>query len=167
MVSARDSFSIRETSGGFSIGDVSRIVDMPVETIRYVESLGLISPKRKEMSTHRRYNDGDVGRLIDYRVHRQAGIPTQETVDLLKLGGLRDYIHTLNAVIPDVRQKARFYERFAWRTEEYLDALKMASHLPIGECEISMRPEYYCYLQAYFKDNRGQYKQGTQKSFLF
>lgn len=61
----------------YSIGQVSAMIDVPVKTIRYYESVGLIAPSQTdEVSSYRYYSIDDIFRLDLIRcLGRQLGMP--------------------------------------------------------------------------------------------
>ena len=61
----------------YSIGQVSSMIDIPVKTIRYYESIGLCTPSQTdENSNYRYYSIDDIFRLDLIRsLGRQLGVP--------------------------------------------------------------------------------------------
>ena len=57
---------------GYSVGDVSRILQMPRQTLRFLEQKGLVCPGRNAGNDYRCYSADDLRRLIDYRWYRDA-----------------------------------------------------------------------------------------------
>jgi MerR family mercuric resistance operon transcriptional regulator len=70
--------------GGIPIGDVSRRTGCKVETIRYYERIGLLPPPDRH-GRYRRYDPGDVRRLMFVRRARELGFRLDEVRALLKL----------------------------------------------------------------------------------
>ncbi len=66
-----------------SIGAVADRTGLPVETIRFYETSGLLAPQR-DRSGHRRYAEADINELEVIQALRQAG---------LSLKDIRDHLH--------------------------------------------------------------------------
>lgn len=66
-----------------SIGAVADRTGLPVETIRFYETSGLLAPKR-DRSGHRRYAEADISELEVIQALRQAG---------MSLKDIRDHLH--------------------------------------------------------------------------
>lgn len=69
--------AVGSTQGGHAIGVVATRTGLPVETIRFYEQSGLLTPDR-DRSGHRRYREGDITELEVIQALRHAGIPLRE-----------------------------------------------------------------------------------------
>ncbi|HSN11595.1 MAG TPA: MerR family transcriptional regulator [Propionibacteriaceae bacterium] len=83
-------------SGVSSIGAVADRTGLPVETIRFYETSGLLAPKR-DRSGHRRYAEADIHELEVIQALRQAG---------LSLKDIRDHLHPEDEHAPTRRPHA-------------------------------------------------------------
>jgi len=70
-----------------AIGEVSRISGCKVETIRYYERIGLLSPPPRTAGRHRLYFRDHVKRLVFIRRARDLGFSLDEIRSLLGLSG--------------------------------------------------------------------------------
>lgn len=70
-----------------AIGEVSRISGCKVETIRYYERIGLLSPPPRTAGRHRLYSPDHVQRLAFIRRARNLGFSLDEIRSLLGLTG--------------------------------------------------------------------------------
>ena len=73
---------------GISIGALSERAGCKIETIRYYERIGLLPAPARTPSRYRRYDDGDVGRLMFVRRARALGFSIDAVRALLRLTGL-------------------------------------------------------------------------------
>lgn len=74
------------TKGGgekYKIGDVSKMLGLTSEAIRYYESQGVIQPTKDSRSGYRYYDVWDIHMLIRARSYRQLGYSLSETVKML------------------------------------------------------------------------------------
>jgi hypothetical protein len=51
----------------YRIGEVSKMVDVPVETIRFLEQKGLVSPEKNTGTGYRLYSVWDINLILDYK----------------------------------------------------------------------------------------------------
>ena len=57
----------------FKIGEVSRMLDISVQTLRFLETTGLISPEKDPWNHYRYYRIHDVDEIMQYKKLRQSG----------------------------------------------------------------------------------------------
>ncbi len=79
-----------------SIGAVADRTGLPVETIRFYETSGLLTPQR-DRSGHRRYAEADISELEVIQALRQAG---------MSLKDIRDHINPVDGQPPVRRSPA-------------------------------------------------------------
>ena len=75
--------NVSRSAGVNSIGAVADRTGLPVETIRFYETSGLLAPQR-DRSGHRRYAEADISELEVIQALRQAG---------MSLKDIRDHLH--------------------------------------------------------------------------
>lgn len=69
----------------YKVGEIAKIVDVNVETLRYYEKIKLMpKPKRKE-SRYRLYDDNDLRRLKFIKRAKELGFTLKEIKELLNL----------------------------------------------------------------------------------
>ncbi len=68
---------VGKTDSGHSIGVVADRTGLPVETIRFYETSGLLAPHR-DRSGHRRYHEDDITELEVIQALRHAGVPLKD-----------------------------------------------------------------------------------------
>jgi MerR family transcriptional regulator, mercuric resistance operon regulatory protein len=89
-----------------SIGQLSRVTQVPIETIRYWERLGLAPLPPRSRQGHRLYNDGHARQLVFIRRARRLGFGLRDLRSLLTFAAKG------NASCSDVRPLAeRHLER--------------------------------------------------------
>ena len=59
---------------GYKIGEVSKLLDIPIETIRYYESKKIISLKRANDSNYREYETWDIYYLLECKKFRSYNL---------------------------------------------------------------------------------------------
>ena len=76
---------VSRSAGVNSIGSVADRTGLPVETIRFYETAGLLAPKR-DQSGHRRYAEADISELEVIQALRQAGLSLKDIREHLNPG---------------------------------------------------------------------------------
>jgi MerR family mercuric resistance operon transcriptional regulator len=76
--------------GSFTIGQLSRMTGVNIETIRYFEKVGLIAPPPRTDGGHRVYGDDHLRVLAFIRRARELGFSPEEVRGILALGGPRN-----------------------------------------------------------------------------
>lgn len=69
---------------GLKIGQVSSMLNLSAETLRFYESEGVVSPKRIDGSTYRIYDMWDVFRLIECMKYRGMGFSLKSIKELVE-----------------------------------------------------------------------------------
>ncbi|MGD0707513.1 MAG: MerR family transcriptional regulator [Anaerolineaceae bacterium] len=67
------------------IAEVSERYDMPSDTLRYYERIGLIPPVNRNGSGIRDYNETDVKRVEFIKCMRSAGLPIEVLIEYIAL----------------------------------------------------------------------------------
>ena len=80
----------------YRIGEVSKMVDVPVETIRFLEQKGLVSPEKNTGTGYRLYSVWDINLILDYMKFRKIGFSSRETVDLVRDSSFADLLEQLD-----------------------------------------------------------------------
>lgn len=68
-----------------TIGQVARAADVSIETVRYYQRRGLLQEPEKALHGQRRYEQGDVNRLLFIRRAQMLGFAREEIKKLLYL----------------------------------------------------------------------------------
>jgi MerR family Zn(II)-responsive transcriptional regulator of zntA len=69
----------------YSIGQLAKLANMPVDTLRYYEKQGLIDPPHRGENRYRYYNDDAVARLGFILRAKSVGFSLKEIQELLAL----------------------------------------------------------------------------------
>ena len=126
----------------YKIGQVSRMLNVPVETIRFLEQKGLIFPEKDADSGYRFYDIWDVNQILDYQKYRQIGFSSSETVSLVRNGSLEYLTEQLAEKEREAEYLSRFYEAKAVKMRNYQIVLRNARNM-LGRYLILNCPENY------------------------
>jgi MerR family mercuric resistance operon transcriptional regulator len=72
-------------------GALARLLDCNIETVRYYENIGIISPVERSAAGHRMYSQADMERLRFALRLRELGFSLEEVRSLLALVDSGDY----------------------------------------------------------------------------
>jgi DNA-binding transcriptional MerR regulator len=125
-------------SGSFSIGDLARRTGTKVETIRYYESLDLLSAVTRSGGNYRRYTQPHLERLSFIRRGRDLGFSLEEVRELLRLSDDRsqpcgevDRIARLH--LAEIERKVADLKALRRELKQLID---QCGHGTIDECRI-------------------------------
>ena len=136
----------------YSIGQVSSMIDIPVKTIRYYESIGLCTPSQTdENSNYRYYSIDDIFRLDLIRaLGRQLGVPLKTIKEYFERSGdpdrLTEYLQQqeqeIDAEIEELRQRKQFLSKKIRAISGRKDRLILVpTSVECGERVLSVRRE--------------------------
>lgn len=93
----------------FSIGEVSKLLDIPAATIRFWEQEGLISP-RKGANRYRAYGPRELAEVADVVFLRNSGVPVKQ---ILQMRGfdLEQYQNSLHQMADHIRSHLEACQR--------------------------------------------------------
>lgn len=80
----------RAFDAAMKIGELAKRAEVPIDTVRYYERLGLLPAPPRMASGYRLYVPGDVGRLNFIKRAKALGFTLDEIQALLSLSGRRD-----------------------------------------------------------------------------
>lgn len=93
----------------YKIGEFSKIVDMPVRTVRYYDEVDVLKPEYvDQFSGYRYYTDNNVSEVEWIKLLRNTGFSLEEIVNcksLIDVDIINDKIDQLNSLIDDIEEK--------------------------------------------------------------
>lgn len=126
----------------YRIGEVSKMVDVPVETIRFLEQKGLVSPEKNTETGYRFYSVWDINLILDYKKFRKIGFSSRETVDLVRDSSFADLLEQLDVKRKEAAYLAHYYQAKTLKLKNFQSVLGSAPEL-VGKYYIMNRPENY------------------------
>lgn len=107
----------------YRIGEVSKLLDIPVDTIRYYESKNIISPKRLEGSKYRVYETWDIYYLLECKKFRSYDFSMEEVVNIIHHETLEYFTDQITKVQNEIENKIKYYNLLYKKNQEYKDTL--------------------------------------------
>ncbi len=123
----------------YKIGAVSRLLDLPIETLRYYESRGIVTPQKDEETGYRYYDAWDLNYLLDSICYRTYDFSLNDIVRMIN-----DDDHA--TIVDRCLKKEAEFLRIIYEYKRKLDALvKFRQRISqiqnkIGTFEICERP---------------------------
>lgn len=108
----------------YKIGEVSKILNIPVETIRYYEKIGIINPYKDEENNYRYYESEDINLLLDYKKYKSLGFSTNKISKIMTQDSLDEFIDEISENKKIIEKRLKFYKLFLEKTDNYLDTLE-------------------------------------------
>lgn len=154
-----------EETKKFKIGEVSRIVDIPVESIRFFETKGLISPQKDAFSKYRYYDVWDINRLLDYRKLRNMDFSLGQAIEIINDASLEEFIESIHEKELESQKLARMHQLKAIKFQNYQNVLK---NIPLleGYYQLSTRPASWYIMQRVFDGESFAFSQDPARAPL-
>ena len=156
------------TVDSYSIGEVSTLLNLSRDMIRYYEKQGAIRASRGAENNYRRYDSMEVFWLLEAMQHKSWGVPISE------ISGIRNHEYTINTEqflgeeVRRIRKNIHYQELLAQRLEQ-LRMNMLLSTKNIGCFWVEQIPaSYSCHLvtgrgDEYDRINLSE----TSSSFIF
>lgn len=145
----------------YKIGDISRITHIPVDTLRFYEEKGIISPKRDLESKYRYYSVDDVNNLLDYVKYRKFEFSGQDAQSIVVQDSLEHFITRFKANMPKLSDKQWHYQQLCRCQEQHFNKIKsIPEHL--YRFHIVQSPEMFYFMYR----NRDTFAKSTTLQHL-
>lgn len=139
----------------YKIGDVSRILGISTDLLRYYEKKGVVKPQKDQSNDYRYYDTWDINFLIDCLWYKRFGFGIPQVAYMVTECYHGDLMSLLDEKSDQLEGELRRQEMLLRRLREYRDTVERVKAL-MGETEIAMSPERICYLNRFNNsyDNR-------------
>jgi len=124
----------------YKIGEVSKLLDIPIETIRYYESKKIISPKRANDSNYREYETWDLYYLLECKKFRSYNLSMEEVTNILHHETLEYFSDKITKVQREIENKIKYYTLLHKKNEKYQDTLANIKN-KLNQYTIKNRPK--------------------------
>ncbi|WP_313163553.1 MerR family transcriptional regulator [Sedimentibacter sp.] len=121
------------------IGEVSKLLDMPVETIRFYEQHGILNPKRKEGGKYREYEISDIFNLTGYMYYRNMGFSLKDII-IMRKETLSYFLSEINKKQISVEHEIQYTIMLKKYLEDHQKKLEAVNH-NLGNFWFSIQPE--------------------------
>lgn len=141
----------------YTAKDVSKIMNINRETLRYYEKLDLLSPEIDEKNGYRYYDDWDLNYIGECKHFRSLGFNIQEIKEIFQNDNLRDFTEKMEEKQQTYLNQLKFYEMLVKKNASDIEKLKNIS-TSLSFCQITETN------QRYFVPNRKNFDFSCSKS---
>lgn len=119
----------------FKIGEISKLYHIGVDSLRYYEKLGIITPERSE-SGYRMYSMYDIWRLNVIRDLRELDFSMEDIQHYLKNHSVDSTLALLEDELKAIRHKRAYLEQLQDNVEQRLLTIQSARRKKMGVVEL-------------------------------
>ena len=131
----------------YKISEVSRILNIPIDTIRYYQKQGIIAPRRNEENGYHEFDAEDMDTLLYYKKHRGLDFSAREITDILTSDSSDAYLSRCVAKQEEIEKKLSWYTLLRQKNRNYIDVLAAIPDR-LGRFELTMQPEAYYFINS-------------------
>jgi len=125
----------------YTIGEVAKLLEISVETIRYYEKQNIIKPSRKANNKYRVYETWDVFFLMECLRYRQLGISVKDVSKMLHCESLSYFTQKVYEQEKVINHKITYYTMLEEKIEEYRNRLETLEY-NVGNYWYKVIPEH-------------------------
>lgn len=129
----------------FRIGEISKLYDIGVDSIRYYEEIGIIKPERSE-SGYRRYSIHDIWRLNVIRDLRSIGFTMEQIREYLENHNTASSLKLLEEEQDAIQKQLLQLRKLQKNVEHRLNTIRSARNLPLHEITQTTLPPRRCHI---------------------
>lgn len=128
----------------FRIGEISKLYNISVDSLRYYEKLGLITPQRAE-SKYRMYSIHDIWRLNVIRELRELGFDMAEIASYLEKHSISSTVTLLEEELGAIQHKMDILRELRDNVAQRLQTIQSAEKKSFGIIEKIHCPKRRCF----------------------
>lgn len=132
----------------YKIGEISKILDIPIDTLRYFEKIGLIHPEIDEQNQYRYYDHWDINYLIEYKQLKALEFSQTECLDIQQKDDIQRHISRMDNRLEAIHEKAEYYQLLSVRMKDATDRLKEVSE-NFGKVRIETINGFYYFVHRF------------------
>lgn len=111
----------------FTIGEIAKILNVPVSTLRFWEKQGLFHISKCE-NNYRNYTTTDIIQIADIMFYRNLGIPIRDVNDFITVP-FENYEESLEDVQVQIKEKIQRYEKMQNKIQLQLERYQILQTL--------------------------------------
>jgi len=101
----------------FKIGEVSKILNIPIDTLRYYDEIGLVTPHKRGTNNYRYYNLEQFDLLITIRMLRAMDVPIKQVAAFLSEDNLDDIRKWLSNQQGEIKRQITYLNNLSIKLE--------------------------------------------------
>ena len=148
----------------YKIGDVSKILGISPDLLRYYQKKGVVKPAMGESNNYRYYDAWDINFLIDCLWFKNFGFGIEQTAKLVSNSSFDDVLNDMREKCGEIAASIEREQLLLCRSEQYFAGMERARTM-LGQCDLVYSPEIYRYLNRYNFDyqNISEMQETSQK----
>lgn len=128
----------------FKIGEISKLYHIGVDSLRYYEEIGVISPERSE-SGYRLYSVNDIWKLNVIRELRELGYSMDSIRQYLECHTVESTLELLDAEQKAIEEKMEKLKKLRHNVRQRMATIEEAQQGPFDEIRLEQFPVRRCY----------------------
>ena len=135
----------------YKIGDVSKILGISPDLLRYYQKKGVVTPTTGENNKYRYYDAWDINFLIDCLWFKNFGFGIEQTARLVSASTYNDVLRDMHERCAEIVENITRERMLVDRAEQYFSAMGRVRTM-LGKCDLVYSPEFYRYLNRHNND---------------
>lgn len=123
----------------FKIGEVSKILNIPIDTLRYYDKIGLVHPHKRGINNYRYYDLEQFDLLSTIRMLRAMDVPIKQVAAFLSEDNLNDIRRWLLNQQGDIKQQINYLKNLSIKLESLKTKLERFENTDVIEL-VQMEP---------------------------
>lgn len=132
----------------YKIGEVSKILNIPLETIRYYESKNIVHPSKDNLNNYRYYDAWDINFLIECKKFRSFDFSLSEVQDILHKDNLCSFTDKIEERQKYFNEKLKYFTLLSQKNNSYINSLKNIKG-NLNKFIVTEHPEIYYFIHRY------------------
>jgi DNA-binding transcriptional MerR regulator len=132
----------------YKIGDVSKILGISPDLLRYYEKKGVVKPVKDQNNDYRYYEPWDINFLMDCLWFKNFGFGLEQVAHLVSQCDLTELHSVMADKETEIEASIRHQELLLRRSRQYLEELGRVKSL-LGQCDLVESPAICRYLNRY------------------
>lgn len=132
----------------YKISEVSKILNIPVDTLRYLEAKDIVNPSKNDNNKYRFYEAWDINFLIEFKKFRSFDFSVSEVKEILHSDDLNNFIERVDERQEYFEEKLTYYMLLKQKNQEYINSLNNIKE-NIGKFSITNCPDIYYFMHRF------------------
>ncbi|WP_169717922.1 hypothetical protein SPSIL_051850 [Sporomusa silvacetica DSM 10669] len=127
----------------YKIGEVSHLLGIPIDTIRYYETKEIVNPDKNKESGYRYYDAWDINYLLDCKYWRSFDFSLSDVRGIINECSYEDICEKLLEQEAKLTKVAAHYQKLVKRTADYRLQLQRIKKF-LWQCGLENSPDIVC-----------------------
>lgn len=108
----------------YKINEVSKILNIPIDTLRFYEKKGIIFPEKDEKTNYRVFDDWDINYLLEYKQLRKMEFSLPEVKEMMHELDYSEYLDLMKSKHETIQKKIIYYNLYENKLRYYINCLE-------------------------------------------